>query len=285
MSRLTLLLVTLASGVVAGSAGASASPGGEIAFWRKCGTGCGDLYVAAADGTSVRRLTRSRNSFAPAWSPDGTRLVFASDRRRPGVQELYVLDVSGGTTRRLTRTTSAPGFVSDFAPAWSPDGRTIAFVRARRNTSALHLLELGTGRITAVRGGTDANPDSTPAWSPDSRSIAFSSGTRIVVVPAAGGSGRTIARGVDPDWSEDGSSIAFTGDLGVVVSRPDGSGRRLIARGASDPAWAAGGRIAFVVLRPTGASAIAVANGDGSRRRLVTRPASLQKDLAPAWRP
>ncbi len=61
---------------------------------------------------------------APAWSPDGQKIAFASVR--DGNQEIYVMNADGSGQQRLTRNTAG-----DYAPAWSPDGRKIAFVSQR----------------------------------------------------------------------------------------------------------------------------------------------------------
>ena len=68
----------------------------------------------------MTRLTNhSARDFAPAWSPDGTRIAFTS--YRDGNHEIYVMDADGRNVIRLTNN-------SGWSPAWSPDGARIAFV-------------------------------------------------------------------------------------------------------------------------------------------------------------
>ena len=81
-----------------------------------------DLYAISVDGTGERRLTDSPGlDTFPAWSPDGERIAFTSDRE--GVNwELYTMDAEGKEPRRLRRTPQ-----DESQPAWSPGGR-IAYV-------------------------------------------------------------------------------------------------------------------------------------------------------------
>ena len=79
-----------------------------------------------ADGSGLRNLTPKpvRDLADPAWSPDGRKLAFVSDR--DGNSEVYVMNADGSGQRNLTRN---PAYDAD--PAWSPDGRKLAFVSNR----------------------------------------------------------------------------------------------------------------------------------------------------------
>jgi TolB protein len=70
------------------------------------------------------------------WSPDGTRIVFAS--RRSGNADIWMIN-SDGT--QLTQLTTHPAY--DFAPTWSPDGTKVAFTSKRTGAYEVWLLELG----------------------------------------------------------------------------------------------------------------------------------------------
>jgi Tol biopolymer transport system component len=93
-----------------------------------------------------------------------------------------------GATSAITN----PSLGWDADPAWSPDGRRIAFARAGENGADLYVLELATGRVdrlTESPAVVEAHPD----WSPDGRRIAFSrrsgrgNAYEIALVPAVGG--------------------------------------------------------------------------------------------------
>ena len=87
-----------------------------------------DIYVTQIATNATRQLTQGagRNS-QPAWSPDGARLVFVSDRG--GTVDLYTMNADGSRQRRLL---DAPT-LGVGGPTWSPDGRTIVFSASTAN--------------------------------------------------------------------------------------------------------------------------------------------------------
>jgi len=116
------------------------------------------------------RLTRVAGSSqvaeidAVSWAPDGKRLVFSAYRQNPN-GGLYTVDLA---TKRV-----APLLVRGAgarAPAWSPNGRTVAFVRGGKRASSIWLLDLRDGRERRLtHGGVDV----APAWSPDGKALVF----------------------------------------------------------------------------------------------------------------
>jgi Tol biopolymer transport system component len=275
----------------------------KIAFWRNpCdavrGTckGNSTIYVMNADGSGKHRLARGgsvwkvngqrqwgRDGDGLAWSPDGRRIAFMSDR--DGNFEIYVVNADGSQERRLTRE---PEFDRD--PVWSPNGQEIAFVRSIRDRhGALRREEIhvmngdGTGQRALGRGRR-------PAWSPDGQKIAFRSertGKAELYVVNLNGSGLvrlTRSRGADGDpvWSPDGKKIYFVrgrhGKSDVYAMSADGSRQRNLSRNPSpphdgedtSPAVSPNGRSILFVSQRDGTQQIYVMNADGSGLRRLT---------------
>jgi Tol biopolymer transport system component len=151
------------------------SPDGSRLAFASDRSGRFQIYVMRADGSHVRRLTHdSANDSEPAWSPNGLRIVFSSDRlvdakdraaKRRGyvIGHLWVMHADGSRLRRLTH-----GAVDDHDPAWSPNGRLIAFSNEETDPPELDtVLPDGTGRHWTSQTGTD------PDWSPNGTELAF----------------------------------------------------------------------------------------------------------------
>ena len=131
------------------------SDGTHIAFWSsrdQCGSGSFELYVMNSDGTNVRKLGTAKNSGAPAFSPDGATIAYASDQNGgPSGTEIYTIKLDGTDAKRLT---VSPG--EDTDPAWSPDGKRIAF---RSDRGGIYTMKAdGTDERFVVSGAQ-------PSWS------------------------------------------------------------------------------------------------------------------------
>lgn len=127
------------------------------------------LYAIKPDGTELRSLTVIPGSdFDPAWSPDGERIAFASER--DGKKEIYVLTVDSGA---VTRLTDSPVGIENTQPSWSPDGKQIVYTVKRLEAFQVWVMS-ATGRDNAqlVRSGQTLW-DYLPFWSTDGTTIFF----------------------------------------------------------------------------------------------------------------
>jgi TolB protein len=150
--------------VIAKFSGSNISPDvsrdGRVAMILSKG-GSPNLYVANADGSGLKQLTKSREGEAcPAWSPDGSKICFVS--RISGRAFLYTISVTGGPMTRL-RTEGVPNATE---PDWSPDGKTIAFT-AQMGSFHICTVPATGGAVEILTPGAD------PSWAPNSRTIVF----------------------------------------------------------------------------------------------------------------
>ena len=137
------------------------------------------LYIAASDGGDERPLLDSKDSdYDPVWAPDGSSIVFTSDRA--GSADLFRVRPDGTGLERLT---TDPAY--DDQAAFSPDGKQLVFVSTRGGGMArLWTMDLATRRVEALT--SEKSGDFRPSWSPDGKWIAFSS-SRDHIAPFAHG--------------------------------------------------------------------------------------------------
>jgi dipeptidyl aminopeptidase/acylaminoacyl peptidase len=168
-----------------------------------------NLWVARTDGSRVRELTAGvwRDS-APAWSPDGTRIAFLSDR--DGTTQLHVVFADTGEMAQLTHVQRAPAGLR-----WSPDGRQIAFTTTIPDEDPILRVEPPKKPHGAewAKGATIVDRLS---WQRDGVGPVEKGYTHVLVVDATiGGTPRQLTNGTfnhgDPEWSADGRTLYISG--------------------------------------------------------------------------
>ena len=312
-----LVLVDVASGQKRmltherrGISSARWSPAGDrLAFLATGANAKPQIFVMPMTGGDAVQLTKSATGIQQfAWRPDGAVIAFAAAeeaakktgdekfndsfevgnddflvREAPMPAHLWTIAANGGEPRRLTSGTwSLPISHPPSSPAspiaWSPDGKSIAFVKVETphsgdgDKSTLQILDVATGSFHALTARMKS--EGYPVFSPDGSRIAYwfprdgqnKNGNEIYVAPASGGEGKAITTGIDRNmqraiWSADGKSLLVGANDGTCVSlwmQPlDGPARR-IALGKACPnsafwvdvALGRNGEIAFAGAEP-----------------------------------
>jgi Tol biopolymer transport system component len=232
-----------------------------------------DIFTARRDGSDTQQVTTGAAAeFAPAFSPDGTRIAFARSASAEGLLEcpptgpcpyvshIYVVNVDGSG---LTQVSTGSN-VWDSDPVWSPDGHSIVFSRWAGDENAdLYILTQSEGSWTQSVLTDAPGSETEPAFSPDGTKIVYSGDPDtdrtwsesedhmwdLFVLDSAGNVSRLTERdnGNGPTWSPNGSRIAFYGKKGLFFIRADGSGLTRLTR-ADDASvdWAPDGtKLAF----------------------------------------
>ena len=204
-----------------------------------------EIYVMGSDGSNPRRLTETEAAEDhPAWSSDGSKIIFDADYDSDGFYEIYTMNSDGTDVTRLTTNAANDQFAD-----WSPDGTQIAFASDRNGNWDIFVMEADGSNQRALTDSPDW--ELFPTWSPDGTWIAFnglvprSRNTEVFVMNADGSDVHQLTDSPrfdeNPVWSPDGSLIAFQterdGNFELYVMAPDGSNQRPLAAHPADELW------------------------------------------------
>jgi Tol biopolymer transport system component len=295
ISRMTAValggaLFLLSASACAGSEDDAIDAKGTVAF--VSGAQWSAIFLASSDESRPRQLTQQRSRHhwvnGVAWSPDGSKIAYSGGSRGwddNAYDHLWVIRAGGGLARRLTRNRE-----DDWSPAWSPNGRKLAFDRQGDGYNWIYVVNAdGTGlrKLTA-------NFNYHPTWSPDGR-ITYVNGRGIWVMSADGSGKRLLAwvrieitgYMVPPPatWSPDGTRVAYTTGTALWVMDADGTHRRKLygdpKRETREPVWSPDGKT-IAWSQGEGDLEVFVIDADGSGLRNLTDNERIQ-DEAPAW--
>ncbi|MEX1276627.1 MAG: protein kinase [Bacteroidota bacterium] len=212
------------------------SPDGKFIAYETDEKGQTDIIIQPADGGSpVRVLDSEASEVQATWSPDGSLLAFVSSRDHGGHfapllrfgNLNLILDGKGGDIFVVKPFGGEPlKLISDaFDPAWSPDGKEIAFRSARDAQWDLWKVPSSGGEPTRITN--DAGYDYQPAWSPDGKWIVFGSTTGATdyglyaVAPNGGQRTRLTADSLlvsGPEFVENGAAIIYSSARGGAIN-------------------------------------------------------------------
>jgi serine/threonine protein kinase len=255
----------------------------------------GHMYLLDVASGHRQKLTQVEAYHrAPAWSPDGSRLAFVSNR--DGDVGVYLMDADGDN---VTRLTADPAW--DSGPAWAPTDPTLLALDSERDgDSEVYIMHELEGQVEQLTHNTTVDGD--PAWSPDGRHIVFSSNREgqfdIYVMGSSGRQTRrlTTTREDDlfPVWSPDGRTIAFSRGVlhkysfDIYLMDADGGDQRLLTDSPTEdhwPSWSPDGQWIAFSRRRGGFSVwdlYAVHVESGELFPLLTEGTAY---MDPAWRP
>lgn len=252
-----------------------------------------EIWLTDFDGSNPKQLTRHGTlAFAPAWSPDNSKLAYSLyTRNAKNIKniDLYEYDFNSGKARLLS---NRKGINS--GADYSPDGKRIALTMSFLGNPELFLLDprsLEVSRLTKSLGF-----DVDPAWSPDGRRMAFvSSRSNQPMVYAMSSDGSGITRltfagvyNATPDWSPDGRKIAFASHLekhfDLFVMNADGTALERLTKNEGsneDPRYSPDGNFLVFTSNRTGQKNVYVISVDGQNTRRITY--GLGNCEAPRW--
>jgi len=268
---------------------------GNIVFVRSDGTN-DQIYTIHADGTSMHALTSdSFNNEVPVWSPDGSKILFASDPTNSGNTQIEVMNADGSNRIQLTNDTNG-----DFNSAWSPDGSRIVFVCGDGTDYQLCVMNAdGSGKTTITTG---SNAYFKPSWSINN-SIAFAcqEGPQqqiCTIKPDGSGFAQLTTDNhshASPSWSPDGSRLALIYEPTLysdhlAFMNADGTNIQTLTNSANNNdlvSWSPDGtKLVYqnFVSGTDTATRIYTINIDGSGETAVT-PNDGASTSAPSWQP
>lgn len=262
----------------------------RIAYVTKKGSSF-NLWVADADGESPQSaLASSEPIISPAWSPNGGQLAYVSfEARKPTI---YVHEVATGK-RHLVANFKG----SNSAPAWSPDGKTLALTLSRDGGSQLNLLDVTAAGSQPRRIAQSSSIDTEPVFTADGKTIYFVSdrggSPQIYRVPVTGGNPERVTftgtYNISPALSPDGRWLAYVSRVSGafklhVMSLSSGNATAITDTIADErPSFSPNSKMLIYATQQQGKEALMTTTLDGKiKARLAGQTGDIRE---PNWGP
>lgn len=253
---------------------------GHIVFVSYRDNNLDELYLMDGDGRNQRRLTNtpSIQEWHPAWSPDGSRIVFQCHLSGGSGFNVCLINADGSEYTQITNWEQDGSGAQ--RPVWSPDGSQIAVSREMGDGTWIWVMNADGGSQRQLVEGRD------PSWSPDGSRIAFerqvNGGTRQLFTVGLDGSNlRQLTNLQDfimyPTWSPDGRQIAFEVGMAyiAVIAADGGEPRTVVNKRSWNLSWSPDGTQLAIAPVQDG---IWLVNLDGSGLHQIA-----QEGIMPSW--
>jgi Tol biopolymer transport system component len=242
------------------------SPDGTKLAFSSGRDGDAEIYVKDMRSGQLTQLTHNEwqdpehpeYDFDPAWSPDGSKIVYVRIEFCCQVYQLWVMDSDGSNNRVLSQTASGQGGPIAFDPEWSPDGSKIAFYNGPDINAGffdIYVIDPDGSNLRKLTNSSGDISHGSPTWSPNSQWIAWDRSSTSFPSPgsdiwkmAPDGSGKIRltssppASEGSPTWSPGGGKIVYKSGVDLFkINASDGTGETNITNTEDvieiEPTW------------------------------------------------
>jgi TolB protein len=247
------------------------------------------VWLIDSDGAFATPVEGTADGRSPAWDPTGRYIAF-STLAGSDAGAIVMRDLWTGSNRRMTSSVRNGAFA---APAFSPDGKMLAYAYSMDGTDVFAVDPAKPGRPSRITVGRSGVINTSPSFSPDGRKIAFTSSrlnhAEVYICDVDGSNVELLTQGgfgdqfyrSSPAWSPDGRAIVFQsqidGQFQIMLISPSGKSLQALTSDSEneDPFWAPDGRhLVFTSVR-SGSPQLWVLDTEGARvpRQLTRGPA------------